>query len=1064
MSTNFEKAVEELKQLKIIDDNTILDVSEKYNLSILELDKLYTVATDRMIVGRVGYCGFDQNKVCDVQCKYFNTCTKKNGTVDTNILESKIGNVLDSFGYMLLGKSKDKLVYANNKGAHLYVYDSDSIKIVVHPKLQDSLENIAENKKIIVDIDMPEFPEQETGYLGVVHNGLLIELANEEQLIKVLQVINDVKLDYLEKKKTNNRTNQQSRNKRETKKGNRSIEKGQFHAERGLYESLDHHNAHNIDSYENNGYLSIEEPIRTRKKEYGVDEAKEITNLLMNLGLTYISTEHRCNHYVYDDYMWDVYYLIKEKMVVFHPDKESHIKEIGLEYRKITNYYFREFPSQITGYGEAIFTGLGVYVSDEEALKQVICQVFRVNNIELGGTEKVSDPDLSAWTSTKQLGIQHSLSAKDVNSDNKYEIDYDGGEVISNYNSQIQMTLLEEYKKWLKKEHFMDRVIDKHEEAIFGMEGLDLLSISDYYELLREIDEYCHDSDPSRFVKTVFKNYIKFFFEKTQEKSDSTEAIDTQKEAIEEGATDTYRERYFEGFLMYLQSRTNEDRKAAGKRPYSIGSLKTMAINAFYLEKHSEKDFLDWFGSCERIEKARMKLIELFTGRRGVPEIDAKYYIEAMKYLNEYLISINVVTCKPQIEDNFDEARQEIEVTKDIEDRGVEEKITNDEEIERPLTYDEVIDMIRKKKCSGILTGPLDLSGISDEQNAALWAKAILCKDISFIEAFEKLLPLKDFEKVIEYLQKESIVFLHEIEPEMISIFEQKYHTDELSKIVKRANADYRKDREYIKQTMLVLEKEFERRIHDSVKGRVDPEGYSVDPDYDEAFDVNHDDGIAFKRVMEYDDYISSKAKKADAKKLLEHMLKEGLDVSLCKPSYIRSAFSRKWNIREKRFEFSDAEEACIDIILDNGYDINKVDDGGFTLFRYLVRQGNLKAIKYLFEKGADPFIGRVSIHDNYVKRLVMSGFPQDLFVEDNKSTLQYLGKDGILFYPAFNGDKDMLEYLNEIIGGSNFYYIFLKISENAVEIFNKPIIDIRQNWEGTKQHSFWKNTFRVRG
>ncbi len=100
-----------------------------------------------------------------------------------------------------------------------------------------------------------------------------------------------------------------------------------------------------------------------------------------------------------------------------------------------------------------------------------------------------------------------------------------------------------------------------------------------------------------------------------------------------------YRDKYFEEYCDYLREKTDEERTRIGKKCYTDVTIKTLATDTFYLEKHEDVDFKNWLQSDETIEKARLALIKHFTGKRNNPEKDAKYYVERMldfkKFLNQ---------------------------------------------------------------------------------------------------------------------------------------------------------------------------------------------------------------------------------------------------------------------------------------------------------------------------------------------------------------------------------------------------------------------------------------------
>lgn len=98
-----------------------------------------------------------------------------------------------------------------------------------------------------------------------------------------------------------------------------------------------------------------------------------------------------------------------------------------------------------------------------------------------------------------------------------------------------------------------------------------------------------------------------------------------------------YRDQYFEKYMDYLREETDAARKKEGKAVYSDVTLKTMATDTFFLEKHEDRDFKEWLVSESSLEEARQALINHFTGRRKNPEKDAEYYIQRMMDFKKFL-------------------------------------------------------------------------------------------------------------------------------------------------------------------------------------------------------------------------------------------------------------------------------------------------------------------------------------------------------------------------------------------------------------------------------------------
>lgn len=98
-----------------------------------------------------------------------------------------------------------------------------------------------------------------------------------------------------------------------------------------------------------------------------------------------------------------------------------------------------------------------------------------------------------------------------------------------------------------------------------------------------------------------------------------------------------YRDQYFEKYMDFLRDETDASRKTEGKAPYSDVTLKTMATDTFFLEKHEDRDFKEWLMSEAALDEARKALVNHFTGRRKNPEKDAEYYVHRMRDFKRFL-------------------------------------------------------------------------------------------------------------------------------------------------------------------------------------------------------------------------------------------------------------------------------------------------------------------------------------------------------------------------------------------------------------------------------------------
>ncbi len=99
-----------------------------------------------------------------------------------------------------------------------------------------------------------------------------------------------------------------------------------------------------------------------------------------------------------------------------------------------------------------------------------------------------------------------------------------------------------------------------------------------------------------------------------------------------------YRDLYKKAFWDYL----NEEKIKRTGEPYKMD---TVAIDAFYLEKHSpDHDFLEWLKSDESMDAAKAELTRLIE-EAGGPRVKARIdgYYSSLSKLREYIIQRGVV-------------------------------------------------------------------------------------------------------------------------------------------------------------------------------------------------------------------------------------------------------------------------------------------------------------------------------------------------------------------------------------------------------------------------------------
>ena len=112
---------------------------------------------------------------------------------------------------------------------------------------------------------------------------------------------------------------------------------------------------------------------------------------------------------------------------------------------------------------------------------------------------------------------------------------------------------------------------------------------------------------------------------------DGFEATDSEEDDAN-SSDNKYRDLYKRAFFEYL----NEEKVKRDGTPYKMD---TVAIDAFYLEKHSKKrDFLKWMDSDESMNEARKELTRLLE-KAGGPRVQTRIreYFRSLSKLREYL-------------------------------------------------------------------------------------------------------------------------------------------------------------------------------------------------------------------------------------------------------------------------------------------------------------------------------------------------------------------------------------------------------------------------------------------
>lgn len=97
-----------------------------------------------------------------------------------------------------------------------------------------------------------------------------------------------------------------------------------------------------------------------------------------------------------------------------------------------------------------------------------------------------------------------------------------------------------------------------------------------------------------------------------------------------------YREKYYNEYFEYLWERMQKERKK--EKELKLSYVQTVANDTFYLEKHSDRDFLSWLNSEKTLNEAEKELKKLLSNRKN-PESDLKKYFKYMTYFRDFLKS-----------------------------------------------------------------------------------------------------------------------------------------------------------------------------------------------------------------------------------------------------------------------------------------------------------------------------------------------------------------------------------------------------------------------------------------
>ena len=96
-----------------------------------------------------------------------------------------------------------------------------------------------------------------------------------------------------------------------------------------------------------------------------------------------------------------------------------------------------------------------------------------------------------------------------------------------------------------------------------------------------------------------------------------------------------YQNKYWDDYFLFVKICLRRDGYSD-----SDGSVETAVRDTFYLEKHDEKDFMEWFVDDESFESAKSRIVELLTEadrKSSNLKLDIKYYTRDLEYFRRFL-------------------------------------------------------------------------------------------------------------------------------------------------------------------------------------------------------------------------------------------------------------------------------------------------------------------------------------------------------------------------------------------------------------------------------------------
>lgn len=109
-----------------------------------------------------------------------------------------------------------------------------------------------------------------------------------------------------------------------------------------------------------------------------------------------------------------------------------------------------------------------------------------------------------------------------------------------------------------------------------------------------------------------------------------------------------YRDKYYKEYYEYLSKRMQTERKQEDE--LKERTIKVVATDTFYLEKHNDRDFLSWFESDKTLDEAEQALEKCLSHRKN-KKSDLRAYCRDMRFFKDFLKTQYYHVTKKEIEE-----------------------------------------------------------------------------------------------------------------------------------------------------------------------------------------------------------------------------------------------------------------------------------------------------------------------------------------------------------------------------------------------------------------------------